>query len=624
MKPLRVLARSAEQAIVKIRKAADREDHGTFYVLIRRYFWWVTWVLLCLAIAWHLHRPGAGALMLAAPVGLLLVLRLLRTAPGLVLLAGALAWASCLAVQQTTQVERFLGAATYKFISGQGATIIPHPDDTVRLYAQDDLYVAQRLKKVGDTVKPAECVLVADLSREIRQLAEAEQAIAPMAAHADYLVAQDRRRRKEAQLQLELNALKRKQTAFERAQLERPSGDGRSMMQKYRALLGKGLLPRQEFDAIEKEYERLKSESKRLATERRLLELELAAPPEMDVPGKRLDLEAARVELLGYQAESQRQWLVRTALVRAPSGEANVLLTQLLRASRHAPGGSGASPSEDRAAWERPRSRNGEHDGSADERTPALSRSVPWTATTIRGPFAIDLGGPDLDRLSQEGYQPVAYRNVCRADWESGGGRSREVGDLRPIKGKVWREGKIIYLAGSRLASRVARGELVAEIWTGRQRKRIGISLPRAKLAGVRPGGPVNFLLDEEVSDFDTIVYGTVKKIRQEPGSDSFWIEAGDLSVRGDELTLDHLRLGLSGDYRIGVRPITRKEKYLKVKGEAKGFGEIWASARRYLWQYARRMAGEDFVSGPPGDADTEPSQPRQSVHVFTSPVAQR
>jgi hypothetical protein len=181
---------------------------------------------------------------------------------------------------------------------------------------------------------------------------------------------------------------------------------------------------------------------------------------------------------------------------------------------------------------------------------------------------------------------------VARAGEAGGGlaGASREPG---------WSHGELIYLAGSRSSSQVKRGELVAEIWVGERRKRIGLELPRGKMVGIEIGSPVNFMLDEEVGDFDAVVYCRVKKIRSGSGS-SFWIEAGSLTVAPDGKTLDDFPVGLAGNYRIGLHPISHREKYLKIKDEAQSLGAMWDSLREYLSRYLQREAGEDFIATPP------------------------
>ena len=169
-----------------------------------------------------------------------------------------------------------------------------------------------------------------------------------------------------------------------------------------------------------------------------------------------------------------------------------------------------------------------------------------------------------------------------------------------------WNRGELIYLAGSRSTSQVRRGELVAEIWVGAQRKRIGLELPRAKMVGIEIGSPVNFMLDEEVGDFDAVVYGRVERIRSGSGSENFWIEAGSLTVAGKDKTLADFPIGLAGSYRIGLHPISHKEKYLKIKDEAQSLGAMWDSLRDYFRSYLRREAGEDFIASSPREKRSE------------------
>jgi hypothetical protein len=166
--------------------------------------------------------------------------------------------------------------------------------------------------------------------------------------------------------------------------------------------------------------------------------------------------------------------------------------------------------------------------------------------------------------------------------------------------GRCWSCGKLVHLAGSRSSSQVRRGDLVAEIWVGEQRKRIGLELPRAKMVGVEIGSPVNFMLDEEVGDFGAVVHGRIEKIQSTRGSDNFWIEAGGLAVVGEESSLGDFPIGLAGNYRIGLHPISHKEKYLKIRAEARSLGEMWSALRQYATAYVRREAGEDFVADPP------------------------
>ena len=123
-------------------------------------------------------------------------------------------------------------------------------------------------------------------------------------------------------------------------------------------------------------------------------------------------------------------------------------------------------------------------------------------------------------------------------------------------------------------------------------------------MVGVEIGSPVNFMLDEEVGDFDAVVFGRVEKIGSGSGSKNFQIEAGSLTVPAKGKTLDDFAVGLAGNYRIGLHPVSHKEKYLKIKDEARSLGDMWDSLLGYIGQYARREAGEDFIVLPPQTED--------------------
>ena len=594
MKPLKVFAKSAEEAIVKIRETAEKEKRGALYIIVRRHFWWLLWTCLCGCVAWLAQRPGTALVMAAVPLALLVAVRLMRTAVGLVALTALLAWAIFTAACQAPKVHHFLDLTTYKFVTGSEAIVIPYSGDVVRLYAQDDFYIGDHLKKVGQNVTPGERILVADMSREVGKLAEMEQAVRPQAAYAEYLLSQNRRKMEEARIRAKLSAAKQRQLAFERAQFEKPSRQGQSLLATYRKLVEKGLMSQQEFAGIEKEYERLKSEQEQIGWEMKLLALDVDRPEGTEVFQKQHEFESARVELLKYRTESQREWLRNVAFVTAPNGESYASLSELLR----------------------------EPEDAGDGR-----RSKP-----VRGPAAPFPGDPGLATapngslmtLASNGY--LGHRPDERPDsvpWLN----RRSKGDKAAVE-RTWSEGELIYLAGSRSSSQVKRGELVAEIWTGQKRKRIGISIPRSKMVGINLGTPVNFLLDEEVGDFDSVVYGKVKKIRQYPDRDTFWLEAGDLKVMGGERELEEFPIGLSGNYRIGLRSISHKEKYLKVKGEAASLKDIWSSVWQHLVAYTRHVAGEDFIAEPPTqDGEPESRPPSEEVpleNVFFAPIARR
>ena len=50
MNEIRVLAKSAEEAIVRIRQRATLTERGSRYLLVRRYFWWVVWIFVCFGL----------------------------------------------------------------------------------------------------------------------------------------------------------------------------------------------------------------------------------------------------------------------------------------------------------------------------------------------------------------------------------------------------------------------------------------------------------------------------------------------------------------------------------------------------------------------------------------------
>ena len=632
MNGIKVLAKNAEEAIVRIRETAVKEKRGVLYVVVKRYFWWLFWILLCLTVAALGRSPAAAGIMLAVPVGLKLAIRFLRTAPGLVAVAALLAWAAYLGACQFPKVHHFLDVTTYKFVSGSGAIVVPHSKDVVRLYAQDDFYIGDYLKKTGQTVRPGERLLVADLSREVKQLMEMQQSLQPKEAHTDYLLAENRRKREEAKLQLKLNDLRQQQVAFETRQFEKPSTDGLSMMEAHRKLLEKRLISQTEFAALEKSYEQLKSEQQRLAVQRESLDLDVSNPAGTELFDSRYALERAQVDQLRYRTESNREWLKRVAFVSAPTGESNAFLTQLLRE----PEGLGRPARAERPArpepapgathWDKnqepsPKARKGAPRSLA-HLSPSVGDRVPWSYYGMVSDSATDL---DARQFEREHFASLGAGDGPR-DF---GGHYYDPRGPDPDRkdnaqdAQEWQEGEIIYLAGSRSSSQVRRGELVAEIWKGEKRKRIGLALPRAKMVGIDIGTPVNFLLDEEVGDFDSVVYGKIVKIRQYPDQDTFWIEAGDLAVMGQDKTLADYPLGLSGNYRIGLRPVTHKEKYLKVKGEARDFRTMCSSVWRYLANYARHMAGEDFVPEPPKDSPPPPDEKTPAREVF-HPIAKK
>ncbi len=508
MNEIRVLAKSAEEAIVRIRQRASLTEHGSRYLQVRRYFWWVVWIFVCLGLAVAAGQPGLAFILLIVPLTFRLLGRLLKSAYGLLLLAAVVAFAVYQVVAVVPKISRFLEGTTYKFISGDGALIIPHSGDVVRLYAQDDFFIGARLKSVGSTVYPGERLLIADFSKEAMELAQLQEQVRPREAYVDLLLSQHLRERQQTRTQLEVQTLERKQLEFEKEQFERQAASGESLLEKYRDLLDQGLISQREFGDIERNYERLKTSHEQLALNERQLSAALGGDKPSDVLEQEYRYEKAQTDFLKFRTESQRQWLTNLAYVAAP----------------------GRSP---------------------------------------------DQSGPERDLLP------------------AGGGIA-----LKAEPG--WSRGKLIHLAGSRSTTHVRRGELVAEIWVGAQRKRIGLELPRSKMVGVEIGSPVNFMLDEEVGGFDDVIYGRVEKIRSGSGSGSFWIEAGDLTVPAEDRTLDDFAVGLAGTYRIGLHPVSHKEKYLKIKDEARSLGDMWDSLMGYIGRYARREAGEDFIVLPP------------------------
>lgn len=518
MNEIRVLAKSAEEAIVKIRDRAFLVQRGNRYLLVRRTFWWVVWVLVCLGIALAAGRPLLALALLATPLAFRYLGRLLKSAYGLLLLAAIVAFAVYQVVALVPKISRFLEGTTYKFISGEGARIIPHSGDLVRLYAQDDFFIGARLKSEGETVYPGERLLIADFAKEVMELEQRQEEVRPREAYVDLLLSQHLNKRRHIRTDLEVRGLERKQVGFEKEQFERQAPGGESTLEAYRKLLDRGLISKREFRDVEQEYERLKTTYEQLGLEERQLSAELGDSEAGNVLEQEYRYEKAQTDFLKFRTQSQREWLTNLAYVAAP----------------------GRSP----------------------------------------------------DRSSAGRVLDANPGGVARAG-EAGGGlaeASREPG---------WSHGELIYLAGSRSSSQVKRGELVAEIWVGERRKRIGLELPRGKMVGIEIGSPVNFMLDEEVGDFDTVVYGRVKKIRSGSGS-SFWIEAGSLTVAPDDKTLDDFPVGLAGNYRIGLHPISHREKYLKIKDEAQSLGAMWDSLREYLSRYLQREAGEDFIATPP------------------------
>lgn len=514
MNEIRVLAKSAEEAIVKIRKRAALAQHGNRYHLVRRYFWWVVWIFVCLGLAVAAGQPALAFVLLITPLAFGLFGRLLKSAYGLLLLAAIVAFALYQVVALVPKISRFLEGTTYKFISGDGALVIPHSGDVVRLYAQDDFFIGARLKSEGDTIYPGEPLLIADFAKEVVELAQLQEEVHPREAYVDLLLSQHLREREETRTQLQVQALERKQVGFEKEQFERQASSGESTLKRYRDLLDRGLISQREFGDIEREYERLKTSHEQLSLKEQQLSEVLDDNNPGDVLEQEYRYEKARTDFLKFRSESQREWLTHLAYVVAP----------------------GHAPDQD-----------------------------PGTALE-------------------------AETGIAAA----------------PSSDKEWSHGKLIHLAGSRSTAQVRRGELVAEIWVGSQRKRIGLELPRAKMVGIEIGSPVNFMLDEEVAAFDAVVHGRVEKIRSGSGAKNFWIEAGSLSVVDKDKTLDDFPVGLAGSYRIGLHPVSHKEKYLKIKDEAQSFGDMWDSLQDYLGQYVRRETGEDFIVSPPQAGENE------------------
>ena len=511
MKEIRVLAKSAEEAIGKIRQRALLAQRGSRYHLLRRYFFWVVWVFVCLGLAVVAGHPLWALTLLAAPLSLGLLGRLWRSVYGLLLLAAVVAFAVYQVVAVVPKISRFLEGTTYKFISGEGALIIPHSGDVVRLYAQDDFFIGARLKSEGETIYPGERLLIADFAKEVVELARLQEEVRPREAYVDLLLSQHLRERQETRTQLEVQALERKQIGFEKEQFERQAGAGETTLERYRHLLDRGLISQREFGDIERQYERLKTSHEQLSLKERQLSL-LGDDKPGDVLEQEFRYEKARTDFLKFRSESQREWLTHLAYVVAPGRAADA---------------TGAAPTA-------------EFGSSA--------------------------------------------ANSSAAEWS---------------------HGKLIHLAGSRSTAQVRRGELVAEIWVGSQRKRIGLELPRGKVVGIEIGSPVNFMLDEEVGGFGAVVVGRVEKIQSGSGSKNFWIEAGSLSVADKDKTLDDFPVGLAGSFRIGLHPVSHKEKYFKIKDEAQSLGEMWDSVGDYLGNYARREAGEDFIVSPPPAGET-------------------
>ncbi len=512
MNEIRVLAKSAEEAIGKIRDRAFLAHRGSRYVLVRRNFWWIVWVLVCLGIALGAARPLVALVLVLIPLSFRFLGRLLKSVYGLLLLALVVALVIYQIVAVVPKVGRFLEGTTFKFISGDGARIIPHTGDVVRLYAQDDFFIGARLKSVGETIYPGERLLIADFAKEVVELAQLQEEVRPREAYVDLLLSQHLRERRETSTELRVRELERKQVGFEKEQFEGQTPGETSTLEAYRKLLDRGMISKREYREVEREYERLKTSHAQLGLKERQLSAELGDGKTSNVLEQEYRYEKAQTDFLKFRTESQREWLTHLAYVAAP--------------------------------------------GQAKDR--AQSSEVLATRPGLAPP---GLAG------------------------------SKETG---------WSHGELIHLAGSRSTSQVKRGELVAEIWVGAQRKRIGLELPRAKMVGVEIGSPVNFMLDEEVADFDAVVYGRVEKIDSGPRSRNFWIEAGSLTVAAKDRTLDDFPLGLAGSYRIGLRPISHKEKYLKIKDEAQSLGAMWDSLLAYFNRYLQREAGEDFIAAPP------------------------
>ena len=511
MNEIRVLARSAEEAIGKIRERIFLAHRGSRYVLVRRNFWWIVWVFVCVGIALGVARPLAALALLLIPLSFRYLGRLLKSVYGLLLLALVVALVLYQIVAVVPKVSRFLEGTTFKFVSGDGARIIPHTGDIVRLYAQDDFFIGARLKSVGETIYPGERLLIADFAKEVVELARLQEEVRPREAYVDLLLSQHLRERRQTSTELKVRELERKQVGFEKEQFEAQAPGDASTLDAYRQLLDRGLISKREYRQVEREYERLKTSHAQLGLKERQLSAELGDGEKGNVLEQEYRYEKAQTDFLKFRTESQREWLTHLAYVAAP-GQA------------------------------RDRARSGE----------ALA-----TNSVVL---------PGFNDLKETG----------------------------------WSHGELIYLAGSRSTSQVKRGELVAEIWVGAQRKRIGLELPREKMVGVEIGSPVNFMLDEEVADFDAVVYGRVEKIDAGPHARNFWIEAGSLTVAANDRTLDDFPLGLAGTYRIGLHPISHKEKYLKIKDEAQSLGAMWDSLLGYFSRYLQREAGEDFIATPP------------------------
>ena len=513
MNEIRVLAKSAEEALVRIRKRAVLTQRGSRYLMVRRYFWWMVWVFVCLALAVVASRPLMALALVAAPLAFRLVSRLLKSAYGLVLLAAVVAFGLYQIVAVVPKISRFLEGTSYKFISGDGARIIPHSGDVVRLYAQDDFFIGARLKSEGDTCRPGERLLIADFAKEAVELAQLEEQVRPREAYVDLLLSQHLRERQQTRTELQVQTLERELIGFEKEQFERQAASGESTLEKYRDLLNQGLISQREFSDIEREYERLKTSHEQMGLQERHLSSVLGGDKPSDVLEQEYRYEKAQTDFLKFRTESHRQWLPHLAYVATPGRSA-------------------------------------------------------------------DQSGPAQDLMPDDGTAPKSEPS--------------------------WTRGTLLHLAGSRSTAHVRRGDLVAEIWAGAQRKRIGLELPRGKMLGVEIGSPVNFMLDEEVGGFDAVIFGRIEKIRSGSGSQNFWIEVGGLTVPAKDKTLEDFAVGLAGNYRIGLYPVSHKEKYLKIKDEAQSLGEMWDSLTGYIGRYARRETGEDFMASPPRALETE------------------
>jgi len=596
MNKIKVFAKNAGEAITKIRKEAAEERKGTLYVLLKRHFFWIFWAFMCAFVAFGSGRPDTGAFMMAAPILLLLAIRLLKTAPGIILLAAGLAYGLYLVSAQVPRAQKFLEGTTYKFVSGKGAVIIPDGKDVVRLYAQDDFYAGDYMKKTGDTVRPGDLLIIANLSREIQQLEDDKRALEPRQAYLEHLLAENhrteaehKREQKRTRLQMKMNTLSRQQVAFEKKRFEKPTKENNSMMDAYRRLLKKGLISQQDFFELEKEYRRLEKDYKRLEVENELLAVEKTDAEEMRVLEKKYQFERANVEHLMARLRSKKQWLKQIVFVTAPGAETNSTFGKLL-APDPVPGLSG--PANDSENHNGQGTAQNSANDSAALRAQLASTGLlsPWNGHVLQVSYhpEIDPWKLQPDRAPARKKGNGRYHKVPRKSESAGLQKSLE----RP-----WSDGEIIYLAGSRSSNFIRRGELVAEIWTGQKRRRIGLELLRSKMVGIKVGTMVNFLMDEEVGDIDSVLYGTIAKIRQYPDEETFWIESSDLKLFGGERNLEQYPLGLAGNFRIGIRSITHKEKYLKVKGEAKSIGEMVDGLRDYLVKYVKHMTGEDFIA---------------------------